>query len=338
MKILVIGDIHLKEHLGYSDYIPDGRVGEKKQILDFIVEKGKECDSIVFLGDQFHLKNNPSEVIREFIEFVERFENKKIYILAGNHEKLGDGKSAIDFMKEVNKPNWHIITNSIKSYDNMVFCPFFYKGELKCKNNRTASTKLNKALLEMDGNILFAHHAISDMSFNGMETNSLQEPILSKKQIEKKYHTIFVGHIHVPSINKRTIVAGSIFNNEMGEDGKKIYTLDTKDDKIEIIDLPGRKIIKMENPTEEDVQMLTKGEIVKIIFTKQVKRNVILRLMEILPTVCEAYLIVEKYRNEREKSHLDDVVGMPIEELLRIYAKDKKVDEQKLIRGFEMIR
>ena len=35
-KILVIGDLHLKENLSYSEYVADQRIPEKKEILNFI--------------------------------------------------------------------------------------------------------------------------------------------------------------------------------------------------------------------------------------------------------------------------------------------------------------
>ena len=74
MKILLIGDTHWKDNLSYADYISDGRVAEKKEILDFIIESSKDCDHIVFLGDFFNSKNNSSEVNRQAVEFLEKFE------------------------------------------------------------------------------------------------------------------------------------------------------------------------------------------------------------------------------------------------------------------------
>ena len=30
-RILIVGDLHMKERLGYADYIEDGREGEKEE-------------------------------------------------------------------------------------------------------------------------------------------------------------------------------------------------------------------------------------------------------------------------------------------------------------------
>ena len=84
IKIGVVGDMHMREKLGYADYFEDKRTKEKEGVLDYIVDKFKECSAIVFLGDQLNSRNNTSEVIKEFVSFVERFANKEVYILAGN--------------------------------------------------------------------------------------------------------------------------------------------------------------------------------------------------------------------------------------------------------------
>ena len=49
--ILVLGDFHFRDQLGYSDFIEDRRKSEKKEILDFIIEQSKNCSSIIILGD-----------------------------------------------------------------------------------------------------------------------------------------------------------------------------------------------------------------------------------------------------------------------------------------------
>jgi len=69
-KIGIIGDAHFKDNLSYSEYVKDQRIPEKKEILDFIIKSFSDCDSVVFMGDNLNSKNNSSEVIREFVEFV----------------------------------------------------------------------------------------------------------------------------------------------------------------------------------------------------------------------------------------------------------------------------
>lgn len=338
MNLLCCGDLHFREHLGYADYIADGRLSEKKEILDFIIEQGKDCQGVVMLGDQFHLKNNPSEVIREFVEFVEAFGDKEIYILAGNHEKHGNGKSAIDFMKEIKKPNWHVITDKIEEKDGLVFCPYFFKGEMGVNTLKGATAKVTKSL--PDGRVLFIHHAISDIEFGGINTNMLvREIVVSKSTLEKKYELVVAGHIHGPSKNEKIVMAGSIFNNELGESDKKIYKLSMgKELKIKEIPLPGRAIVKMEDPTDADIKKIKKNSIVKVFLSKATERKGIIALKEKLAPQCDAYIIVEKFKGEREKAHVDSVMTMGIEDLLKIYAKEKKIPVDKLLNGFNLVK
>ncbi len=84
MKILAVGDLHFRNELGYADYIPDHREAEKKGVLDFIVKQAKNHEAVVLLGDIFNARNNSSKVIREVVEFIERFEDKEVYMIAGN--------------------------------------------------------------------------------------------------------------------------------------------------------------------------------------------------------------------------------------------------------------
>lgn len=105
----IIGDLHFKEDLRYADYVTDRRKPEIKKVLDTIVENFVDCDRVVFLGDNFDIKNPSNQVIRAFTEFVERFTGKELFILAGNHEKTADGKTAIDYLQEIKKDRKSVV-------------------------------------------------------------------------------------------------------------------------------------------------------------------------------------------------------------------------------------
>ena len=132
MKIGVIGDLHFKDKLGYSEYVDDRRLAERQNTLDQIYDEFSSHDLIVFMGDNLNSRNNSSKSIKDFVRFVERFDGSEVVILAGNHEKYGDGRSAIDFMKYIKHP-WHIVTNEVMTIERdglkLVFSPFFYKTE-----------------------------------------------------------------------------------------------------------------------------------------------------------------------------------------------------------------
>ena len=342
MNILAIGDLHFKENLGYSDFVKDRRVSEKKEVLDFIVKSAEDCETVVLLGDNLNSRNNTSEVLRDFIAFIERFDKKEVYIIAGNHEKKGSGKSAIDFMKEIGKPNWQIITNSVEHCSiqanfKLTFCPYFAKSELEVDTDDEGTKKLMEKLT--GGDILFHHHAVTDTSTtSGMQTNIFEEILLPKKELEKKYKLIVAGHIHKPQRVGNTIVAGSIFNDTVGETGKSVWKINTSTMETEEIKLPGRSIYKLENPTEKQLDDLDKNDIVKVVLTKKREVKEITSLKEKLEKF-EAYVLLEQYPHERKKVHFEEgTLDFDIEKLLETYAKQKKVPLDKLKLAFALIK
>ena len=121
----VIGDLHLKAELSYSDYVADRREPERQASIDTIVNSFKDCESVVFLGDSLNARNNTSQVISQFVELIKRLQsgNKKIYILVGNHEKFADGNSAIDFIEKFNDRGIRTILRTPFVEDKLVFIP-----------------------------------------------------------------------------------------------------------------------------------------------------------------------------------------------------------------------
>ena len=333
----VIGDTHFREFLSYEAYISDRRVSEKKEILDFIVESFKDCKHIVFMGDIFHSKNNSSVTYKEFVEFIERFDDKELYILSGNHEKKGDGTTAIDFLKEIQDKNWHIFTKlnpiSVKIEElNIDFLPYMLNSELEVTNYEDATKAIMKQL--SGGDILFAHHAISDTSFNGIKTNLLNEVVLPKDKLEKKYKLTIAGHIHEPQEVGQTIITGNVFTTNVGEIEKFIWKIKS-DLSVEKIKLPGRAIYKIENPTNKQLSDIKKDSIVKIIITD--KKIKIEELKEKLKRF-DSSLLVENYPSTRKKMHIEDgAMDFRLESLLKLYSEERKVNYSKLLKGLEII-
>jgi DNA repair exonuclease SbcCD nuclease subunit len=337
MKIGICGDLHFKDKLGYSAHIEDARAAEEKEVLDFIVESFADTSSVIFVGDQLNAKNNSSFVVNKLVNFLERFNGKELYILAGNHEKSADGKTAIDFLREIKGKKWHIITNEVlKTPSGLVFCPYMYKSELGERDNVKASKKLLRSLPE--GEILFVHHAISDTP----NTEFFDEIVLDRKELEKKYSQIIAGHVHKPCrLSGNTLIAGSVFNDEAGETGKLIYKI-VPGDSLNIcpIELPGRPIYKVtdENATVEHLQSLKKSAIVKMVLTKKLSAKKVEELKAELRNF-DAHVILENYPTERRKAAMDrDVLSVNTEELLGIYAKQNKIDVNALLKGWQLVK
>lgn len=337
MKIGVIGDAHFKDRLSYSDYIEDGRVAEKKEILDFIVESFEDCEHVVLLGDNFNSKNNSSETNREFVSFLEKFNDKQIYIISGNHEKKGDGKTAIDFLSEVKKDNWHIFTipnqRTILIENLKVnFLPSMLNSELEVESHEEAIKKILKEMTK--GDILFTHYPISGTSIKGITVDMFGGVILPKEELEKKYKLIVAGDIHAPQQYGNVIIVGSLFTSEVGEIEKFIWKIDDKLN-IEKLKVPAREIHKIVNPDLAELKQIPKNSIVKVIITD--KKINIDEIQEEL-TRFDASLLIEDYPNKRKKMHIEEgAFDFNIESLLELYAKEKKVDYQQLLRGLELI-
>jgi len=349
--ILIIGDLHLKDEMSYADYISDRRIPERKEILDFIVEQSNDCDKIVMLGDQLNSRTNSPHTIKMFVNFIERFTGKQVFIVAGNHEKFGDGRSAIDFLAEVANKNWHIITNDTFAWDDkndkvfdLVFCPYFTKSELGMNNNKDAT----KLIMEKigSGKILFHHHTMSGtMMANGMDVNKFPESILPTEELKKKFELVVGGHIHNPQKKDNIIVAGSIFNNEVGEIQKYIWKIDESTLKVEQIKLPGRAITKLQDPLDKEQELdeliATKpNSIVKVIITKKIEDDKMVYLKKKL-SFFDAFILLEQVPNERKKMHYgegESLLEFDTEKLLEVYAKEKSVDISKLKHGYELIK
>lgn len=340
MKIGIIGDLHLKDKLGYCDYVADSRTQEKKEVLDAIINNLSDCETIVLMGDNFNNRNNSSETIKEMVEFLSRFSGKKLYLLAGNHEKAGDGKSAIDFLKSLKNKNWEVITNTIEAYQigkyQSIMLPFITRAELGKKDNDEALKSIMKSLPKAD--ILFTHFSVS-----GAETGSnfftdyFNEIVLPLADLNKKYNHIIGGHIHKPQQVGKLLVTGSIFNNEIGEQGKYVYKLDDETDEITSFLLPGRGIYRLENPSLSDLNKIAYNNIVKVILTD--KKIAVEPISEALKQY-DAYLLLEQYPNQRTKVNFDEkqAFDFSIERLIIMYSQAKKVDVNKLNHAMELIK
>jgi hypothetical protein len=180
---------------------------------------------------------------------------------------------------------------------------------------------------------VFAHHAISGTTFNGIKTESLKEVVLSKEELEKKYKIIVAGHIHDSQQVDKVTIAGSVFTEIVGEVEKFIWKIDT-DLNITSYKVPNREIHKLENPAEKQIQTIRADSIVKVIVTdKSIDVPELKKKLERF----DASLVIENYPNTRTKAHVEGAFDFSIEALLELYAKEKKVDYQLLLKGLELI-
>lgn len=334
----IIGDLHMRPYLAYSDYISDKREGEEKEVLDTIVNSFKKCDKIVFLGDQLNGKSNPPEVIRKLVEFIERFDGKEIFIMSGNHDKISAGKTTMDFLKEVKGRNWHIITDDLVTIGDYDFLPYLINPELGAKDKVEASKALAKKLKKLKKNkILFCHHTISECTTtSGCQTSVFDEAMLLRNHVEKYYDMVVGGHIHKPQQVGKVLITGSVFNNEVGEHDKAVWLINEETLDITRIPLPGVGIFKLENPTLKALSNISKMNIVKAVLTdKKINKE---ELLEELKNFA-SYLLLEQYPNERKAVISgDNILEFDVDKLLELYAKQKGVDVNQLKLAWKEIK
>lgn len=344
--------MHMRDSLSYSEYISDGRKTEKETILDFIVKQSSDCEHIVLMGDNFNSRNNSSETNRQFVNLLERFGSKEVYIISGNHEKKGDGKTAIDFIGEIKKENWHVFTSPgsislITKHQSvglstskqepvfkMDFLPYMLNSELEVENNTEA---INLIMKNLDGgDILFAHHSITGSSLKGIKTDLLNEIVLPREKLEKKYKLIVAGHIHEHQQYKRVLITGSVFTSEVGETEKFIWKIDDQIG-IEKIKVPAREIHKLVDPTPLEITKLPKDSIAKIILTD---KKIDPEEIKTVASGLDAYLLIEDYKDQRKKAHIEEGASFDfsIEALLKLYSEEKGVNLEKLLKGLELIK
>lgn len=341
MKSLLIGDLHLSSNLSYYEYVKDGRVNEKKEILNFIINQGVDCDNIIILGDIFNVYNAPSEVIRDFTNFLEKFGDKDIYIIGGNHDSRADGKATIDYLKEIKGKKWHIISGSMEHIGCMCFLPYLTNTSLECKNNEEARDKI----MEMIGTnrFLFLHHTVSNLFLtNNVSVNDIPEVILPQEKLSDRFKMIVLGHIHKSQEFKNVLVTGSIFTHSTDDKEKFIWKLDTETLKKEKIPLPGRTILKIEDPTEKELEKIKEDSIVKVVLNKKLSSihlNDLRNKLEERFSEKGAYMIIDKTKVIRDRiDYKEGVIDMSIDKLLEIYSKEKEVNLEKLKQGFELIK
>ena len=335
----VVPDFHMSEKLSYADYIKDGRRQEEQEILDFIVDSFKDCQKIVFMGDCFHRRNPSATVIKKFVNFIEQFEGKELFIIAGNHDQLSNDRSSLDFLKEVKNKNWRIITNIVEAAGTLTFSPYFSKQVLGVKTNEEGSKEIMKRLLKND--ILFTHQAISSsLTVAGIDTSVFPEPVLSRKELEKKFKLVVGGHIHATFAKGSTIIAGNVFNTQIGDVGKSIWKINSDTLKVEQIPLPGRKIYGLKDPEDKDLKGIEKNSIVKVTITKKETLAQLEKLKTKLRKF-DAFLLLEQVPKERKKLHFggdESLLEFDIDQLLEVYAKERKIDLEKVKKGFDLIR
>lgn len=199
-----------------------------------------------------------------------------------------------------------------------------------------------RACVKKGGRYLFVHHAISDtLTHTGQSTNIFNEVVLPRKELSELFSLTFGGHIHLKDTIGNIVVAGSVMTAEVGEREKFVWLLDVQSDghSIKKIPLPVRPIIRLENPELIDLKKIPSGCILKIVFTEKSEHSV--QDFRKAAELADACAVLEQYPSKRQRELPQterSPVDMSIEDLLRLYAQQRKVDEIKLLSAWEHVK
>ena len=343
MKILIFTDTHLREKLAYSDKFADGRESERKEVFALLHAQAKACDKVVICGDVLNARTNSPETLRMLVAFLEGFGSKELVVLSGNHSKSADGRSALDFLKEVKgHNNWTIVTNSVIANGDCAYSPYFYRHEYGVDTNEEASAKL-VADLQIAQNtgarFLFTHNSIAGTRVNGSQmTDDLREIVLPKESLAG-FKKVFAGHIHKRQSYANIEVVGNVFTNEIGETNDKVALIyDTEKDAIEEVKLPVRRLDKVVEGLKDGKDVGKPFGFAKIVLNKKHTEAELKEIKANAEKNYEAYVIVEDLPRERAKSdEVSDVVLSP-ETLLDLYCKERGVDRKEIKEAWDLIQ
>jgi DNA repair exonuclease SbcCD nuclease subunit len=341
MKICIIGDTHFRLQLPYADAFADGRRGEWGAVKAKIHETAESCDAVVLLGDIFNSKNNPSIVIKEFVEFLNGFGDKEIHMIAGNHCRSGIN-TALDFLAKVGKSNWHVYSSPSRGTVAGIpsfFIPYMTPALLGVETKEEGIVALAALFPSETLPLCFAHHGFSGTKIRGTLVDEFNEIVLPKDEIEKHFGHTFAGHIHAKQqLSPQITMCGSVFTQEVGEHEKSVWMYDhfSSGEATTEIPLPVRGIYKATYEKWKETP-IPEHSIVKCFVTD--RATDLEEVKEVLSHY-DAAMIVEAYDNEREKTRFDEnaVLDLSVDNLLKMLAEAKGISYSDLCEGLELLK
>ncbi len=233
--MLLIWDIHITSK--YKE-----RIIEELRLL---IKKNTEDDTILFLWDYvYHFSYDRWALLALYQFFIELFEEgKKVYILAGNHDRLGnsfvfeEAQKAFSLVQQYSNHIWeiHFITKPtiIWTQEKILLFPFMLQipnaqphntpnwlkniEYLKDSSNKNEqkSREINNSLaffLEQDPNLTIIHHYyFNKTKLPGQKSIfSYKDIALNEELLNNEHIQLISGHLHQSCSYKNYLCTGSI--------------------------------------------------------------------------------------------------------------------------------
>lgn len=218
MKVLIIGDIHIKTN----------NLDQISKLQQVIIDKINDLnpDFVVFLGDvlDYHEKiitpclNKACELIKEVSTLC------KLYVLVGNHDYISNTQFLSDnhWMNALKQWNNVIIVDRVLVNDKCTFCPYVYPGKL------LEALQTNKEYIHSE--ILFCHQ-----EFKGCDMGMIVSESGDEYSNLENFKYIISGHIHDSQwLSDKVFYVGAPLQHAFSESDKRILCLLNNDDIKEI--------------------------------------------------------------------------------------------------------
>lgn len=234
-KIIVVGDIHLRDKNPYYD--------QAIEILNSIFdnrEYNNEKNTLLFLGDLIEKINASFEIVQVYVDlFMNKSKFKMIKILKGNHDSalLKDSNGVITHstVLSVFTPfsNVEIIDSwKMEKVDNisLLYLPHYDHEGTDKKPLTIVYSELYKELEDKSFDYGFTH--VED------ETNHFSSKYCDLSKLKVKQY--LNGHIHTENVTKGGRFLGSPGFNSYSEKDKTPYIaiIDTNTKDYELIEMP----------------------------------------------------------------------------------------------------
>lgn len=250
------------------------------EFIDYI--KSKNINTIFFLGDWFHNRNNINvHTLNISYPYLEKLSQEfNLYFILGNHDVYFRHKTDINSIKPFNKLNGlHIIDTPTKIDINGVsalLCPWLFNIE-EYKNQQF--------------DLLFGHF---DMSGAALMGTTYTKGKYHMKKLNDIAPLVFSGHFHINKHyehkNGEVITVGSPFEQNWGERNNKkgFYILNIQKKKYEFVENNKSPIhyqyfwSKIKNKTQQLKKSIIENNFIKLIIDVEFKYDHIFKINDII--------------------------------------------------------
>lgn len=333
MKVLIISDTHHGCH-GNDPFYIDNQKLFLNNLLDIIVTKNKEIDTIVHTGDWGHKKTTIDKKTAHcfkplYDELINLTTKGVAYFISGNHD---------NFYKQTNEhnmlgilfPQEEIIDMQCKKVGPLIIVPWI---------NKSNREEIVNFIMEnnKEGNYLFGH-------FNKKGAYMTSSYISEMDSIEESaycnYNKVFSGHYHLNQEIGDWIFVGSMSELNKGDEASRhgVYILDTKTNEVEFIENK-YGIYKNFNLSEESFE--SKKQFKKLlgdIKNKVVNIYINTKDNKLIEKISDVISSLEPYQfnltyNDLENEDVDiEIKGKNINEIIYEYINNQQYKNNKELK------